>query len=100
MKSGKSPSVDLGLPGIRVGSVRLPGVVVEGEALDLGGQGTGGEAVEGDLLEAPPQAAASRDPDALEHLGRGVVADCLGAEAVDADQGAVDGPDHVGDGDL
>ncbi len=56
-----------------------------------------GKALDRDGLEDVAQGVPRRDPDVLEHLGGLVVGDRLGAQAVDADQRAVDGADDVGD---
>ena len=80
--------------------VELPRLRVIGQRVDIGRQRAGREVRERDVLDDRAQVVAQRDPDALQRLGRAAVAHALRPLAAHRGERAVDGADHVGDGDL
>src|SRR5215216_4772133 len=82
------------------GSVVDPGFGIAGELEDGFGEGSVGEIGEGDGLEDGAEVGTDGDPDLPQGFGGARVLDGLRVFAPDVCQGALDGPDHVGEHDL
>src|SRR3984885_9461509 len=89
MATDAAPSPSVGDPGIRV----------RDELLHVRREFPGEHVGQGEVLEHRAQAGPDGDPDLLEILGGPGVAGRLRPEAPHLGQRAVQGADHVGDGD-
>src|SRR5919204_1402010 len=78
----------------------VPGVRVRRQSAHLLGQLPRGEIGEAHVLEHRPQVGSDRDPDLAQALGGAWVVGRLGRRVLDVGQRALDGPDHVRQGDL
>lgn len=80
--------------------MRLPGVGICGEAGHLSREATGDDVVERNVLEHEAEAGTHGHPDVLEVGGRAAVGRRLGPVSPNLCQGAVEGPDDLGEGDA